>query len=95
MLFPIAAPRFLSPMLATLGDGAFDSDENLFELRWDGIRALTFIEGGSDRILTRHGTDLTPHDPMLGLLTDPNGGYVLDGELVVLRDGTAPGAGPQ
>jgi ATP-dependent DNA ligase len=34
-------PRFVPPMLAKRGD-PFDSQEHLFELKWDGTRALVF-----------------------------------------------------
>ena len=33
-------PEFVAPMLATLVEEPFDSDQHLFEIKWDGIRAL-------------------------------------------------------
>ena len=74
-------------MLASFGDEAFDSHEHLFEVKWDGIRALSFTEGGSYRAFTRNENDLTFRYPELGFLADPNEGFVFDGELVVLREG--------
>ena len=36
-------PQFIEPMHAKLGE-AFDSDDYLFELKWDGMRTLAFID---------------------------------------------------
>ncbi len=40
---PPPLPTFLRPMLAHPGR-PFDSDQHLFEIKWDGIRALAFVE---------------------------------------------------
>ncbi len=73
-------------MLARIGK-PFDSDEHFFEVKWDGIRALTFAEGGGYRLLSRNRHDLLPRYPELGFLADLPAGTLLDGEIVVLRDG--------
>ena len=57
-------PDFVPPMLAKLGV-PFDSGEHLFEIKWDGIRALTFVEGGQHRMLTRSRNELTARYPEL------------------------------
>ena len=80
-------PEFVAPMLATLVDEPFDSDRHLFEIKWDGIRALTFAEGGDYRALTRNRQDLKPSYPELAPLTRLPDGTLLDGELVVLEGG--------
>jgi ATP-dependent DNA ligase len=36
----------IAPMLAVVGE-PFDSPEYLFEIKWDGVRALAAIEAGS------------------------------------------------
>jgi ATP-dependent DNA ligase len=66
---------------------AFDSEAHLFEVKWDGIRALAFVEGDGYRLLTRHRRDVTDAFPELEGLARLRSGMVLDGELVVLRDG--------
>ena len=71
-------------MLARLTRHPFDSPNHLFELKWDGIRALAFVDGGTLRLQGRNLQDLTPEFPELrGLpgLVKANG-TVLDGELV-------------
>ncbi len=76
-------PRAIAPMRPRLAAGAFNSPEWLFELKWDGIRALAF--GGEDgrvRLQDRHGGDLLPLVPELRDLRVP-AGSVLDGEVIV------------
>ena len=36
-------PAFIEPMLATRGQ-PFDSQDYLFEIKWDGIRMMAFID---------------------------------------------------
>ncbi len=83
---PPPLPLFLRPMLAQPGR-PFDSDQHLFEIKWDGIRALAFIEQTGYRLVSRHGLELGGLFPELATLTDLPPGTLLDGELVVLRRG--------
>jgi len=80
-------PDFVEPMLAKLEKRPFDSDAHLFEIKWDGIRALTFIEGGAHRLLSRRRNDMKARSPELAFLAGLEPGTVLDGELVVLQEG--------
>jgi bifunctional non-homologous end joining protein LigD len=80
-------PEFVAPMLATLVAEPFDSDEHLFEIKWDGIRALSFVEAGALRVASRNRMDLAPSYPELEGLARLPAGTVLDGELVVLENG--------
>jgi ATP-dependent DNA ligase len=73
-------------MLAQPGT-PFDSDDFLFELKWDGTRALAFIEPGGFRLLSRQGLDRSERYPELAGLADGPAGTVLDGEIVVIHDG--------
>ncbi len=80
--------RPLLPMLATPA-APFDSEEYLFEVKWDGVRALAGIEVGRWRLWGRTGTDYTARYPELAVLGRLPAGTVVDGELVVLRGGRA------
>src|SRR5262245_59318739 len=73
-------------MLARIG-AAFDSDEHLFEIKWDGIRSLAFCEGGSYRLRSRTRNDQTARYPELAFFARLPAGTLLDGELVVLAGG--------
>ncbi len=79
-------PAFVSPMLARASE-PFDSDHFLFEVKWDGIRALVFRDRGGYWIRNRHGVDITCRYPEFDCFKKLERGAVLDGEIVVLRDG--------
>src|SRR5687768_15377587 len=79
-------PDFIAPMLARPGE-AFDSEGHLFEVKWDGTRALAFIDKDGYRLLNRRRADLTARYPEFEPLCEFPAGTVLDGEVVVLRNG--------
>lgn len=83
---PGELPAFVEPMLAKPGQ-PFDSDRHLFEIKWDGTRALAFIDKRGHRLLNRRRVDMTGRYPDLGFLAKLEPGTVLDGEIVVLREG--------
>ncbi|MHC4815582.1 MAG: ATP-dependent DNA ligase [Planctomycetota bacterium] len=67
----------------------FDSDKHLFEVKWDGMRTLCFVEGAADgyRLRNRQQRDVLQNYPELGFLAKLPAGLALDGELVLLQDG--------
>lgn len=78
-------PARIIPMLATLVRKPFRDPEWIFETKWDGIRALCFIQDGRARLVSRSGQDMTFRYPELEKLPawlDVSNG-ILDGELVV------------
>jgi len=80
-------PDFIPPMLARIGD-AFDDPEWLFEIKWDGTRALAFVEeDGGLRLVNRNGNAVRERYPELGDLARLPGGTVVDGEITVLENG--------
>src|SRR6516164_11105505 len=76
------------PMLATRA-APFDSDDYLFEVKWDGVRALTAIEDRRWRLWGRSGSDYTERYPELAVLRRLPSGTIIDGELIVLQNGRA------
>jgi bifunctional non-homologous end joining protein LigD len=76
------------PMLATKS-APFDAADYLFEVKWDGVRALAAVEPDSWALWGRHGVDYTPRYPELNVLRRLPSGTVVDGELVVLDQGRA------
>ncbi len=79
--------KFL-PMLAVAAE-PFDSPEHLFEVKWDGVRALASVESGGWRLWGRQLADYQPRYPELDVLRRLPAGTVVDGELVVLSQGRA------
>ena len=80
--------RPLLPMLATPA-APFDSAAYLFEVKWDGVRALAARAAGRWRLWGRTGIDYTARYPELAVLARLPTGTVVDGELVVLHGGRA------
>jgi bifunctional non-homologous end joining protein LigD len=80
-----------SPMLATLGTQAqlaHDDERWVFEDKWDGIRAIAYVQDGSVRLVTRNGHDVTAQYPELTAIAEGvRSPAVLDGEIVALNDG--------
>lgn len=82
-------PDDLRPMLATAG-GLPESDEGWsYELKWDGQRALAYVEGRRARLYSRIGREITVGYPELAGLGPALGGRqaLLDGEVVAFTDG--------
>ncbi len=85
-------PTKIHPMLAESVDDPFDGDDWLFEIKWDGYRAVAFIENGKVRLVSRNQNDLTPRYPELHDLAKSikAKNAILDGEVVALdEDGRA------
>lgn len=71
-------------MLASPGS-PFDSDDYLFEIKWDGIRALGFFGNGPARLQGRKLSDSSERYPeIVAGLEALEGEGILDGEIVVL-----------
>jgi len=81
-------PSVIHPMLATLVDKPFDDDEWLFEIKWDGYRAVIFLDKGKVRLISRNLNDLTGEYPELRSLADyvRARSAILDGEIVALDE---------
>src|SRR5712692_7355325 len=83
-------PEAIHPMLATLVDEPFSSPEWIFETKWDGFRAICFIQNGGARFVSRNQLDMTHQYPELvdvGKQADAKEA-ILDGEIVALdREG--------
>src|SRR6202140_5024687 len=79
-------PSRLEPMLATLADQPFSDPNWLFEIKWDGVRALAWMDDSGLTLRARSGADITGRYPELASL--PNAlsvrQAVLDGEIAAL-----------
>jgi bifunctional non-homologous end joining protein LigD len=86
-------PETLTPELATLVDGPpTQPEEWIYEIKFDGYRMLTRIEGKDIRLITRNGNDWTdklkPLQKEIGKMKLPDGWY--DGEIVVHDENGKP-----
>ena len=84
--------RFIPPMLATLVGAPFDDPGWLFEIKWDGFRVETVVDGDSVRLWTRGEQDASRYfgpflDPPTWLDADR---AVVDGEVIALDERGEP-----
>jgi bifunctional non-homologous end joining protein LigD len=87
----ISMPREIHPMLATPVDSAFDDDNWLYEIKWDGYRSVVFFgEDGerSLRMMSRNQNEQTDEFPELHVIADQLDctSCILDGEIVALDE---------
>jgi bifunctional non-homologous end joining protein LigD len=64
----LALPGALRPMLAVTGAVPRDLDNWALEMKWDGVRALAYIERGQVRLMSRTERDITVTYPELARL---------------------------
>jgi bifunctional non-homologous end joining protein LigD len=85
---PKAMPGAIHPMLSTPVDKPFDDPEWLYEIKWDGYRAVAFISEGKVRLVSRTQNDLTAQYSELHDLPNFVKGKsaILDGEIVALDE---------
>ncbi|HEY7890824.1 MAG TPA: DNA ligase D [Solirubrobacteraceae bacterium] len=85
-------PEHLTPMLATSSGLPRDEDSWAYEVKWDGVRAITYWRPGRLRIESRNLNDVSSRYPELRPLGRQLGmrEAVLDGEIVALDERGAP-----
>jgi bifunctional non-homologous end joining protein LigD len=86
-------PRQVKPMLATLSTRLPPDEEAwAYEIKWDGVRAIAYCEGGHLRLESRTLREITPHYPELRPLAAVLGAReaVLDGEVVAFDEDGRP-----
>ena len=79
MALPLKPP--VKPQLALSRKELPEGDVWAYEPKWDGFRAIAFVDGEELFLQSRNGRPLARYFPELSL---PPGRYVLDGELVIL-----------
>ena len=82
MALPLKPP--ISPQLARPRATLPAGDGWAYEPKWDGFRALAFVDGELQTLHSRNARDLRRYFPELDF---PPGRYVLDGEIVVFGHG--------
>jgi bifunctional non-homologous end joining protein LigD len=85
-------PTEIYPMLATSISDPFDGPDWLFEIKWDGYRAIAFLENGKVRLVSRNQNELTHRYPELKDLAKSVKAKtaILDGEVVALDEQGRP-----
>ena len=80
-------PHGIKPMLATLTKEPFDHPDWIFEVKWDGYRAVAEISDNGVSLYSRNGISLAKKfAPVADSLRKFGSDAVLDGEIVVVDD---------
>lgn len=84
-------PEIVKPMLATLGDKPFDSSSWIFEVKWDGYRAITRKKGKEVFLTSRNQLSFdNKFSSIRDSLKSITGSAVLDGEVIAIDDDGKP-----
>ena len=81
-------PTEVSVTLAKLADDVFSNPDWLFEIKWDGVRTVAFIDDGKVRLVSRTGRDVTSEYTEFQHLgrNVRASTAILDGEIVALDE---------
>ncbi len=89
---PAPAVDRYAPMLATLAGAVPEAEGWSFELKFDGFRALAYLDGGSCTLRSRNAKDLTARFPDVAeaIAKAVAADAVLDGEICALDESGRP-----
>lgn len=80
--------KLYKPMLAQSVDVPFSSADWIFEVKWDGIRAISYINEKLS-VRSRNQKELLDNFPELEEIKSLARNMVIDGEIILMRDGKA------
>jgi len=87
---PSEMPGFIAPQLAASRTKAPAGDQWLHEIKYDGYRVQLHVNKQGRTIFTRNGLDWTRRFSVIaGAFDIPVERAILDGEIVVIKDGRA------
>ncbi len=78
----------IQPMLATIAEKPFDDPSWIYEIKWDGYRAISYIADGKVRLVSRNQNDLTAQFHELSVMPKLIHAKtaIIDGEIVALDE---------
>lgn len=77
-------PKRIKPMLAVPSSKPFDRKGWIFEIKWDGYRAITYVNDKTARLFSRNYQSLNKTFPEIVRELDFDADVILDGEIVIL-----------
>ena len=86
-------PEIGTPMLAVIGKGEPpDDDKWIYEVKWDGVRALCYIQDGQVRMVSRNGNVIDRQYPELSILPHhiKAKNAIIDAEIAALNERGVP-----
>lgn len=79
-------PKTMPPMLASLASKPFDDPGWLYEIKWDGYRAITFLQNGKVEIVSRNNKSFhQAYYPINDAFNNWKVNAVLDGEIIAVN----------
>ena len=83
---------FVKPMLAELTEKpAFDDPQWVFEIKWDGYRAIAEVSKKGNRLYSRNGLSFAKaYIPVVNALSSIKKEVILDGEIIVFDEHNRP-----
>lgn len=83
---------WIVPMSPILVPKVVEGKDFIHQVKWDGIRGLSYIENNAVKIYTKKGRERTPFYPELSVLPTLLKGQqaVLDGEIIILNEEQKP-----
>lgn len=79
--------KIVKPMLLSESDTVLENDNYIYEIKFDGIRALIYVIDNNIKIFTRNGKNITNLFPELKVITSSvKKNSILDGEIVCLTN---------
>jgi bifunctional non-homologous end joining protein LigD len=88
-----ALPEIEAPMLAQIGRGDPPSGDSwIYEVKWDGVRAICYIQDGKVRMVSRNGNLINRQYPELSILPHHIRAQtaIVDGEIAALNERGVP-----
>ena len=84
-------PENIEPMLATLVSEPVEDEEWVYEMKWDGYRAIAYMNKGNIEIRSRNNKSFNEKFyPLIDSLKQWNINGVVDGEIIVMNDQGVP-----
>ena len=80
----VAKPWVVKPMLCTLVDEPFSREDWLFEIKWDGYRAIGSKKADKVELYSRNQKDFSRYRPAVEALRQLKHDIIVDGEIVVV-----------
>lgn len=80
--------KLVKPMLIKDQSEAFDSIDYIFEIKFDGIRCIAYLDSNETDLRNKRNKKMVPHTPELsGIHKQLKDRCILDGELFVFKNG--------
>lgn len=85
-------PSSITPMLASLSETPPDGPGWVYEIKWDGVRALAYVQNSGVRIVGRKGTPMDRQYPELAKIPEAVNAStaILDGEIATVDEKGRP-----